>query len=108
MIMFNKCFGLFECGLGDVQLAAKKPDGSHITNFGRGVSVLALAAVATLAMLNSGAATPPPGIVGAYSFNEGVGTTVADESGNGNSGSTPLPTHDRPANPSRPRRITAV
>jgi glucose/arabinose dehydrogenase/fibronectin type 3 domain-containing protein len=29
---------------------------------------------------------PPPGLVGAWSFNEGIGTTAADASGNGNTG----------------------
>src|SRR5262249_41827529 len=30
--------------------------------------------------------TPPPGLVAAYSFNEGGGTTASDASGNGNTG----------------------
>src|SRR5713101_8163184 len=30
--------------------------------------------------------SPPPGLVAAYSFNEGTGTTVADSSGNSNTG----------------------
>jgi uncharacterized repeat protein (TIGR01451 family) len=33
-----------------------------------------------------GAPPPPPGLVAAYSFNEGSGTTVADASGTGNAG----------------------
>jgi glucose/arabinose dehydrogenase len=34
------------------------------------------------------AAAAPPGMVAAYGFNEGAGTTVADASGSGNTGST--------------------
>ena len=33
------------------------------------------------------AAGPPPGLVGAWGFDEGSGTTTADQSGNGNNGS---------------------
>ena len=29
---------------------------------------------------------PPPGLVGAWAFDEGAGTTAADSSGNGNTG----------------------
>jgi glucose/arabinose dehydrogenase len=35
---------------------------------------------------NTGPSPPPPGLVAAYGFNEGVNTTVADSSGSGNNG----------------------
>ena len=37
-------------------------------------------------------AAPPVGLVAAYGFDEGTGTTVADTSGNGNTGTVAGPT----------------
>jgi predicted phage tail protein len=46
-----------------------------------------LSGYSNIAETTTGAApTPPPGLIGAWAFDEGAGTTVADASGNGNAG----------------------
>jgi chitodextrinase len=49
--------------------------------------VLLLAAIGASALLLAGASRPAgPGLIGAYSFDQGSGTVAADSSGNGNNG----------------------
>ena len=62
---------------------------SVVARIGAAPSVaLAGAVAATAFVLISGSATPAatPGLVAAFSFDEGSGSTVADLSGNGNNG----------------------
>ena len=56
---------------------------------------------------------PPPGLVAAYGFDEGSGTTTADQSGNGNTGtlsnatwSTPASSATRSPSTARTRTVT--
>src|SRR5258708_21385286 len=54
----------------------------------RSIAAAGFAVFATLTSLTvpSPASAQPPGLVAAYAFNEGSGTTVADMSGNNNNG----------------------
>ncbi len=62
-------------------------NGVHtLTAIARDVTGNATTSTSTQVTVSNAAAPPPPGLVAAYGFDEGSGTTVLDQSGTGNNG----------------------
>jgi hypothetical protein len=67
-------------------MTVKRPFTRHIAHTLRRAFVLSTMVVAVLALSAAGGGAAPAGLVAAYAFDEGTGTTVADASGTGNGG----------------------